>query len=109
MENTELLITAVTAVLTIFSPLAIAWAKRESWSKLVRVAVPIFVSVLLATAYLVLRGRVVLVTPDDWLQAVLAIYGLQQLAYTTILRWWATVLEKVGQEPANDGPQHRAE
>ena len=111
MENTELLITVITAVLTIFSPLAIARAKNESWSKTVRVAVPIIVSLILATVYLVARGQLVLVTPDDWLQAILGVYGLQQLAYATILRWWASILEKVGNHPAEpeDVPAHRAE
>jgi threonine/homoserine/homoserine lactone efflux protein len=108
MQNTELLITVITAVLTIFSPLAIARAKNESWSKTVRVAVPIIVSLVLATIYLVARGQLALVTPDDWLQAILAVYGLQQLAYTTILRWWATVLERVGQTSSDDAPEHRA-
>lgn len=107
MENTELLITAVTAALAIFSPLAIAWAKRESWSRLVRVAVPIIVSVVLAAVYIVLRGRLVLVTIEDYLNAFLVFYGLQQLAYTTLLRWWASILEKVGNTPADDEPARR--
>lgn len=112
MENTELLITVVTAALAIISPLAIAVAKRESWSKVARVGVPILVSIALAALYIVLRGRLVLVTIEDYLNAFLAFYGLQQLAYATILRWWASVLEKVGNPPAvedDDEPAHRAE
>lgn len=109
MENTELLITVITAALAIFSPLAIALAKRESWSKVVRVGVPIVVSIVLAAVYIILRGRLVLVTVEDYLNAFLAFYGLQQLAYATILRWWSSVLEKVGNSPAVDGPEHRAE
>lgn len=108
MENTELLITVITAALAIFSPLAIALAKRESWSKVARVGVPILVSIVLAAVYIVLRGRLVLVTVEDYLNAFLVFYGLQQLAYVTILRWWATVLEKVGQEETGNAPEHRA-
>jgi len=111
VENTELLVTVVTAALAIFAPLAIAWAKRESWSRLVRVAVPILVSVILAAVYIVLRGRLVLVTLEDYLNAFLVFYGLQQLAYTTLLRWWASILEKVGNQPTaedDDAPAHRA-
>jgi hypothetical protein len=95
-----LLITVVTAVLTVVSPLAIAWAKRDSWSKLLKVGVPILASVVLAALYVTLRGQLVLVTLEDYLNAFLIIYGIQQLLYTTILRWWAGVLEKVGNEPA---------
>lgn len=111
MENTELLITAITAVLAIFSPLAIALAKRESWSTLLRVGVPILVSIALAAMYIVLRGRLVLVTIEDYLNAFLVFYGLQQLAYSTILRWWAGILEKVGNtQPSEDDDEtaHRA-
>jgi len=97
-----LLITVVTAVLTVVSPLAIAWAKRDSWSKLLKVGVPIIVSVALAALYVALRGQLVLVTLEDYLNAFLIIYGIQQLLYTTILRWWAGVLEKVGNQPAGD-------
>jgi hypothetical protein len=97
-----LLITVVTAVLTVVSPLAIAWAKRDSWSKLLKVGVPIVVSVALAALYVTLRGQLVLVTVEDYLNAFLIIYGIQQLLYTTILRWWAGVLEKVGNETAGD-------
>lgn len=109
MENTELLITVITAALAIFSPLAIALAKRESWSRVARVGVPILVSILLAAAYIILRGQLVLVTVEDYLNAFLVFYGLQQLAYSTILRWWASVLEEVGQTETDNAPEHRAE
>jgi hypothetical protein len=99
-----LLITVVTAVLTVVSPLAIAWAKRDGWSRLLKVGVPILASVALAALYVTLRGQLVLVTLEDYLNAFLIIYGIQQLLYTTILRWWAGILEKVGnkQPPAED-------
>jgi asparagine N-glycosylation enzyme membrane subunit Stt3 len=94
----EALATVITAVLVVVSPLAIAWAKRESWTKLVKIAVPILVSVTLAVAYLVATGK--LATPGDWVQTILTVYGAQQLAYTTIMRWWASILEQVGNRPS---------
>lgn len=98
--------------MAIFSPVAIAVAKREYWSKVARVGVPILVGIALTAVYIVLRGRMVLVTIEDYLNAFLAFYGLQQLAHATILRWWASVLEKVGNQPDvedDDEPAHRAE
>ncbi len=92
--------TVITAVLVIVSPLAIAWAKQESWTKLVKIAVPILVSVVLAVAFLITTGK--LANPGDWVQTILTVYGAQQLAYTTIMRWWATILEQVGNKPAGD-------
>lgn len=106
----EALATLITAVLTIISPLGIALAKRESWTQIAKVCIPIIVSLALAALYLWIKGQIVLVTPEDWLETTLIIYGAQQLAYTTIMRWWATILEQVGQKPAtpDDGPDHRA-
>lgn len=94
------------AVLTVVSPLGIAWAKSESWSKVIKVAVPIIVSLVIATAYLWVSGQ--LYSPAGWAPTILAVYGAQQLAYTTILRWWASILEQAGQNP-DAGPAHRAE
>lgn len=94
----DVLATVITAVLTVVSPLAIAWAKRESWTKLVKVAVPIVVSIAIAWGYLAYTGGIV--HTDDMIKTILAVYGAQQLAYTTILRWWATILEQVGNKPA---------
>jgi len=91
----EPLVTLITAVLTVVSPLAIAYAKQESWTKIAKVAVPIIVSLLIAVWYLWASGK--LYSPSDWAQTVLTVYGAQQLAYATILRWWATILEKAGQ------------
>ena len=102
----DVLATLITALLTVVSPLAIAWAKRDSWSTLAKVAVPVVVSVALAWAYLAYTGGIV--QSGDLVQTVLAIYGAQQLAYTTILRWWASVLEQVGNRPTDPAPEHRA-
>lgn len=100
------LATVITAVLAVVSPLAIAWAKRESWSKLAKVAAPIVVSVALGWGYLAYTGGIR--SSEDIVAVILAVYGAQQLAYTTIMRWWATVLEQVGNKPTDDGPDHRA-
>ena len=102
----ETLATIMAAVLTVVSPLGIAWAKSESWSKVIKVAVPILVSLVIATAYLWASGQ--LYSPAGWAQTILAVYGAQQLAYTTILRWWASILEQAGQK-TGDGPAHRAD
>lgn len=106
----EALVTVITAVLTVVSPLAISRAKNDSWTQTAKVGIPILVSVAIAVVYLSIKGQVVLVSPEDWLTTTLVIYGAQQLAYTTILRWWATILEQAGQPSAadDDGPDHRA-
>ena len=103
----DALATVLTAVLAVFSPLAIALAKRESWSTVVKVAAPVLVSVVLGWGYLAYTGGIR--SSEDIVAVILAIYGAQQLAYTTIMRWWATVLEQVGNKPAGDAPEHRAE
>ena len=102
----ETLVTLITAALTVVSPLAIAWAKQEHWTKLVKVALPILVSLIIAVAYLWATEK--LASPGDWVQTILAVYGAQQLAYTTILRWWATILEQVGQRPPKPEGRHEA-
>lgn len=102
----DVLATVITAVLTVVSPLAIAWAKQESWSTKVKVAVPILVSIVIAYGYLAYTGGIVY--SDDLVQTVLAVYGAQQLAYTTVLRWWATVLEQAGRKPAAIDGKHEA-
>lgn len=112
--NTDVLILVLTGALAMFSPLAIAVAKRESWSKIAKVGVPIVVALAIAAVYTWLKGQTQLVTVDDWLNAFLTVFAIQQLAYTTFLRWLATILEQVGNkdsaaDPAQDGePKHSA-
>lgn len=113
--NTDLLILVLTGFLAIISPIAIAWAKRESWSKIAKVGIPIVVSLLIAALYVALKGQTVLVTVEDYLNVALTVFGIQQLAYTTFLRWLATILEQVGNKDSaadpdqNSAPEHRAE
>ncbi|NOJ59769.1 hypothetical protein [Arthrobacter sp. 260] len=98
----DALATVLTAVLTIVSPLAIAYQKKSSWSTLLRTAVPIIVSLVIALAYLWYTGGIV--AGEDIIAVILAVYGLQQLAYTTFLRWWAGLLEKHN-DPARQADQ----
>lgn len=99
------LATIITALLTVASPLAIAWVKSESWSKVARVGLPIIVSVVLAMVYLFVTGTIT--QGGDVITTILIVYGAQQLAYTTIMRWWSTILEQHGEAPAAaDGPKH---
>lgn len=118
MTETHVLITALAAALSIISPVAIAFYKNDNWRKITKVSVPIVVAVAIAAAYLWAKGQTQLVTPEDWLNAFLTFYAIQQLAYTTVLRWIAEQVEKAGvQAKSNtipgevvdsDGPQHRA-
>ena len=96
----ETLSTVILALLTVASPLAISRAKNESWTKTTKVAVPILVSATLAIAYLYLTGTIT--QGGDVITTILMVYGAQQLAYTTIMRWWTSILEQRGQsdEPA---------
>lgn len=91
----DMLSTVILALLTVASPLAISRAKNESWSKTAKVAVPIIVATALALAYLILTGSIT--RGADVITTILMVYGAQQLAYTTIMRWWATILEERGQ------------
>lgn len=95
----------ILALLTVVSPLAISRAKNESWSKTVKIGVPVLVATVLALIYLYITGSIT--QGMDVIATILMVYGAQQLAYTTIMRWWATILEQRGQ-PATEGPDHRA-
>lgn len=119
MTETHVLITALAAALSIISPVAIAFYKNDDWRKVTKISVPIVVSLAIAAAYLWFKGQTTLVTPEDWLNAFLAFYAIQQLAYTTVLRWIAEQVEKAGVQakanvirgdlPAdNNEPKHAA-
>lgn len=94
----ETLAVIVIGLLTVISPLAVAYAKRESWGTYFKIAVPIIVSIVLAIGYLALTGGL---NSGDLFGTIMVVYGVQQLAYTTIMRWWATILEQ-----ANDPGRH---
>lgn len=108
--TTELLVTVLAAVFSILSPLGIAFYKNEDWRTITKIAVPLVVSLAIAAAYLWAKGQTQLVTPLDWLNAFLAFYAIQQLAYTTVLRGIATWVEKAGIQAKTDRtPEHRAD
>lgn len=94
----ETLAVIVIGLLTVISPLAVAYVKRESWSTYFKIAVPIVVSIVLAIGYLALTGSL---NQGNLIETIMVVYGVQQLAYTTIMRWWATILEQV-----NDPGRH---
>jgi len=103
--NYDILILVITGFLAVFSPLAIAWAKKESWSQLAKTGIPIVVTLLIAALYVTLAGRQQLVTLEDYLQTALTVFGIQQIAYTTFLKWLATILEQVGNKDSNADPE----
>jgi len=103
--STDLLILVLTGFLAIVSPLAIAWAKRDSWSSLAKIGIPIIVTLLIAALYVVLKGQTQLTSVDDYLQAALTVFGIQQIAYTTFLKWLATILEQVGNKESAADPE----
>ena len=111
MTESHVLITALAALLSIFSPVAIAFYKNDDWRKVTKVSIPIVVAIAIAAAYLWFKGQTQLVTPEDWLNAFLSFYAIQQLAYTTVLKWIATQVEAAGiqaKQSNEDEPQHRA-
>ena len=98
----DVLLTVIAAAFTLISPLGIAWAKKDSWSSMVKIAIPILVSLVIAVLYVVFTGAVDFA--GDLLQAFLVVFGLQQLVYSTILKQLATILEARGQD---EEPAHR--
>lgn len=82
------------------SPLAISRAKNDTWSKTVKVGLPILVATALALVYLFVTGSIT--QGGDVITTILTVYGAQQLAYTTIMRWWAGILEQRGQQEVGD-------
>lgn len=80
MEDQFILL--ITAVLAFISPVAISVVKKQSWTTVFKVALPIFISALLASWYAWVSG---LFAGLSWAEAFLIAYGLQQLAYTTFL------------------------
>ena len=97
----DVLAVVITAVFTVVSPLAIAWKKNPHWSTALKTGLPIFVSVVIAVAYLWYTGGIA--TGVDIFTAILTVYGVQQLVYTTILKNMAEKLEWRGHEESEAG------
>lgn len=95
----HILITLITAVAAMASPVVIAWRKNPTWPSLAKVGVPVVVAAALAGVYLWLTGGF---AGADPVGAFLAFYGLQQLAYSTILKQFTTLLEGPTDPPAEE-------
>lgn len=92
---TEAFITVVTALFALLSPLLIAWRKSPTWPSLAKAGIPVVISAVLALAYLWLTDGFV---GMNILAAFLVFYGLQQIAYSILLKGPSTWLEE------NSGP-----
>lgn len=86
----EQLILILSGVLAVVSPIGIALAKKESWSTVTKVALPIIVTVIIATGYMWLSG---VYAGLSWGEIFLMALGIQQLAYMTVLRKFTEWLE----------------
>lgn len=88
----DLLITAIAAVFAIVSPVAIQWRKNPDWNQTLRVALPVAVSVVISVVYLwTTDGFAGL----NFITAFLAVYGLQQIVYVTIVKHIQSLHEQV--------------
>ena len=87
----DVLAGVIAAVFAVVSPLAIAWKKKPHWSTALKTGVPILVSLVIAVAYLAYTGG--FNDGVDIFTAILTVYGIQQLVYTTILKNMAEKLE----------------
>lgn len=97
----DVLAGVIAALFAVVSPLAIAWKKSPHWSTALKTGIPILVSVLIAILYLVYTGG--FNDGVDIFTAVLTVYGIQQLVYTTILKNMAEKLEWSGHEESEAG------
>lgn len=96
----DVLAGVIAAVFAVVSPLAIAWKKDPHWSTALKTGVPIVVSLVIAIAYLAYTGG--FNSGVDIFTAILTVYGIQQLVYTTILKNMAEKLEWKDEESEED-------
>lgn len=97
----DVLAGVIAAIFAVVSPLAIAWKKNPHWSTALKTGVPIVVSLAIAVAYLAYTGG--FNDGVDIFTAILSVYGIQQLVYTTILKNMAEKLEWKGYEESEEG------
>ncbi len=97
--ETEVLTTVITAVFAIVSPVVIQWRKQPGWSTLLRVGLPVLVSLVIAVGYLMASGAL---AEQQLLPAFLIVYGLQQLVYSTILKNLTGLLGNDGRHEADE-------
>ena len=101
-QNT--VVSIISMAFAVFSPLLIAYVKRDSWHSLVKTAVPILVSLGIAVGWMYLTGQVERGSVEAWVRNILYVYGAQQLFYTTVLKQWATVIEGASNGRLNEEP-----
>ena len=97
----DVLAGVIAACFAVVSPLAIAWKKNPHWSTALKTGVPIVVSLAIAVAYLAYTGG--FNSGVDIFTAILTVYGIQQLVYTTILKNMAEKLEWKDHEESEAG------
>lgn len=97
----DVLAGVIAAVFAVVSPLAIAWQKSPHWSTALKTGVPIVVSLAIAVLYLAYTGG--FNDGVDIFTAILTVYGIQQLVYSTILKNMAEKLEWKGHEESEAG------
>lgn len=101
--NQDLLITAIAAVFAIISPVVIQWRKNPDWNQTLRVALPVAVSVVISVVYLWSTGGF---AGLNFVAAFLAVYGLQQIVYVTIVKHIQSLHEQVSLDESElDDPQ----
>lgn len=96
----NVLAVVIAALFTVVSPLAIAWKKNPHWSTALKTGIPIVVSVVIAIGYLSYVGGIA--SGTDIFTAILTVYGVQQLVYTTILKQLSEKLEWRGHEESEE-------
>lgn len=97
----DVLAGVIAAIFAVVSPLAIAWKKSPHWSTALKTGVPIVVSLAIAIGYLAYTGG--FTDGVDIFTAILSVYGIQQLVYTTILKNMAEKLEWKDHEESEAG------
>lgn len=99
--ETEVLTTVITAVFAIVSPVVIQWRKQPGWPTLIKVGLPVLVSLLIAIGYLMASGAL---AEQQLLPAFLIVYGLQQLVYSVILKNITGLLGNEGKHELTESP-----
>lgn len=81
--ETDILMAAIAAAFTLASPAVIQWRKTRDWPRTLKVALPIVISLAIAVVYSIVTEAL---TGMGLLAAFLAVYGLQQLVYSAIIK-----------------------
>lgn len=98
------IVSIISMTFAVFSPVIIAYAKRESWGSVLKTAIPILVSIIIAVLWIVMSGQWQKGF-EGWVYNILYVYGAQQLFYTTVLKGWTSAIEAA----RNDTPGRHEE